>query len=152
MRRTCVLMTVGAIGIATAGLAQTRTARPVASIKQIQEAMVSPASDIIFNGGRAAPQTEAEWAVVRNAAVILTEAGNLFMLDGRARDAEEWMEMAGALVDAGAAALAATEARDVDAVLDAGNGIVDVCETCHVPYRDGGRQMGPPPTPDDPRE
>ena len=68
--------------------------------KQIQEAMVSPASDVIFNVGRAAPQTDAEWAVVRNAAVILTEAGNLFMLDGRARDAEEWMEMAGALVAA----------------------------------------------------
>ncbi len=151
MRLTCALMTVGAIGIATAGIAQTRSARPVASIKQIQEAMVSPASDVIFGVGSTAPQSDAEWAAVRNAAVILTETGNLFMLDGRAQDAEEWMEMAGALVDAGAAALAAAEAKDVDAVLDAGNGIVDVCETCHVPYRDG-RQMGPPPTPDDPRE
>ena len=55
------------------------------------------------------------------------------------------MEMAGALVDAGAAALAAAEGRDVDGVLDAGNSMVEACEACHVPYRDSGRAMGPPP-------
>lgn len=118
---------------------------PVATVKQIQEAMVSPASDTIFNVGRTAPTTVDEWRTVRDAAVILSEAGNLFMMEGRAKDAELWMELARELVDSGAEALAAVEAQSVAGVLDAGNRIAAACESCHQPYRDGGRAMGPPP-------
>ena len=132
--------------------AQSRTTTPVASIKQLQEAMVSPSSDVIFNVGRAAPENDAEWLVVRNAAVILAEAGNLFMLEDRARDADLWMELAGELVESGRDALVAAEARNVDGLLQAGDRIAAACEACHQPYRDGGRAMGPQstPNPDDP--
>ncbi len=118
---------------------------PVATVKQIQEAMISPSSDTIFNVGRAAPSSDEEWAVVRNAAVILAESGNLFMLDGRAKDGDLWMELSTELVAAGAEALAAADDRDVAGVLQAGNRIAAACEACHQPYRDGGRAMGPPP-------
>ena len=67
------------------------------------------------------------------------------MMDGRRQDEGLWMELAGAMADAGANALSAAEARDVDGVLDAGNALIEVCEACHQPYRDGGRPMGPPP-------
>ena len=127
------------------GVAQTRSVTPVATVGQIQRAMVSPSSDIIFNVGSEAPETDSEWQVVENAAVILAEAGNLFMMDGRRQDEGLWMELAGAMADAGANALSAAEARDVDGVLDAGNALIEVCEACHQPYRDGGRPMGPPP-------
>ena len=64
------------------------------------------------------------------------------MMDGRRADDGEWMTMATAMYEGGRAALVAVQARDVEATLDAGNSLV---EACHVPYRDGGRPMGPPP-------
>lgn len=147
MRRIMWFIPVGALILVAGTAAQSPPTTAVASIKQLQEAMISPASDTIFNVGRSAPQTEADWLTVRNAAVILAEAGNLFMLEGRAKDTGQWMELAGALVDAGTAALRATDARDVNGVLDAGDRIAEVCEACHQPYRDGGRAMGPQPEP-----
>ena len=129
--------------IVSVGVAQSRTPTPVATISQIQRAMVSPASDAIFNAGSVAPATDEEWQ--EDAAVILTEAGNLYMMDGRRKDDGLWMELAGAMADAGAAALAAAEAQNVDGVFDAGNTLIEICEACHQPYRDGGRPMGPPP-------
>lgn len=131
--------------------AQSRSTNPVASIKQIQEAMISPSSDTIFNVGRAAPTNDEEWLVVRNAAVILAEAGNLLMLEGRAKDTEQWMDLAGELVAAGNDALVAAEGQDVAAVLESGNRIAAACEACHQPYRDGGRAMGPKTVPDQPQ-
>ena len=130
--------------------AQSRSATPVASIKQLQEAMISPSADTIFNVGRAAPESDEEWLFVRNAAVILAEAGNLLMLEGRAKDTEQWMELAGELVASGNDALLAAESQDVGGVLEAGNRIAAACEACHQPYRDGGRAMGPQPD-DDPQ-
>ena len=148
MRRVVLFMPAGALVLVGATAAQAPTTTPVASIKQLQEAMISPASDTIFNVGRSAPRSEAEWLTVRNAAVVLAESGNLLMLEGRAKDTGQWMEFAGALVEAGTAALRATEARDVNGLLEAGDRIAAVCEACHQPYRDGGRAMGPPREPD----
>ncbi len=36
-----------------------------------------------------------------------------------------------AMVDAGAAALKAAEAKDIDGITRAGNQIIDACEVCH---------------------
>ena len=55
------------------------------------------------------------------------------------------MKFSSALAEAAAAALEGAEARNVEALLDAGDRIALVCEACHEPYRDGGRKMGPPP-------
>jgi hypothetical protein len=124
--------------------AQESTSRPVATIRQLHDAMISPASDVIFDVGREAPKDDQAWALVRNSAVVLAESGNLLMLEGRARDKGEWMKLSRALGDAGAAALKAADARSTDALLAAGDEIVPVCEGCHKPYRDNGRTMGPP--------
>ncbi len=142
-----VVMVVVTATVASLG-SQSRGPEPVATIKQIQESMISPSSDTIFNVGRAAPETDEEWLTVRNAAVILAEAGNLFMMEGRTKDTDQWMEMAGELVAAGTDALRAAEAKDVSGVLESGNRIAAACEVCHQPYRDGGRAMGPQTAPD----
>ena len=55
------------------------------------------------------------------------------------KDKRAWMKASQALVDAGAVALKAAEAKNVDALVDAGNQIADVCETCHERYLDKGR-------------
>ena len=132
------------ISLSTA-IAQQPGIKPVASIMQLHEAMISPASDAIFDVGREAPSNDRTWKAVRNNAVILAESSNMLMVDGRAKDKGDWMKFSAALADAAAAALKAAEARNLDALLEAGDRIVPVCEACHEPYRDGGRKMGPPP-------
>ena len=104
--------------------------------------MINPSSDAIFDVGRSAPETEAEWTAVRNAAIILAESSNLLMLKGRAADNGPWMEMSREMLNAAAMALSAAETEDLDGVMEAGGRIVEMCEVCHEPYRDGGRKMG----------
>lgn len=125
--------------------AQRAGIRPVATIMQLHEAMISPSSDALFDVGREAPKSDADWKAVRNHAVILAESANMLMVAGRAKDGGNWMKFSTAMADAAATALKAAEARNVDGVLEAGDRIVPVCEGCHEPYRDGGRKMGPPP-------
>ena len=132
-----LLLAVGVLlclsGVASA---QQPSVNPVASIMQLMEALVIPSSDALFNVGRQAPQNDDEWAAIRNHAIILAESGNLLMIGSRAKHEDAWMRMSQALVDAGAVALKAAEAKNVDAVLEAGNQIIDTCETCHASYLD----------------
>jgi hypothetical protein len=145
MQKTFWLVCLGGCVAVAAVAAQRHAIKPIASIMQLHEAMISPSSDALFDVGRETPKNDKEWIAVRNHAVILAESANMLMLDGRAKDNGEWMRFSSAMADAAAAALKAAEARNVDGILDAGDRIVPVCEACHEPYRDGGRKMGPPP-------
>ncbi len=113
----------------------------VASVLQLHQAMIDPASDEVFKGVET-PADDAAWAAVRNSAVILAESANLLMIAGRAKDTGDWMSHSRALAEEGAAALRAAEKKDTDALLAAGDKIVRVCMACHEKYRDGGRGMG----------
>jgi cytochrome c5 len=71
---------------------------------------------------------------VQNSALILAETGNLLMLPGRAKDRDEWMKNAKALVDAASAAFKAANAKNANALSDIGDKIDETCETCHAKY------------------
>ena len=116
--------------------------RPVASVKQLHEIMITPASDAVFRATADTPASEKGWADTRNQAFVLAEGGNLLMLGSRARDNAAWMKMSRALVDAAATAASAAEKKDADALAGAADIITAACEACHQPYRDRGRQMG----------
>ena len=91
MTRTFLLSAIGVfVMVIINSAAQSREATPVATISQIQRAMISPSSDVIFSIGSQEPETEADWQALEDAAVILTEAGNLFMMDGRKKDDGLW--------------------------------------------------------------
>lgn len=107
------------------------------------------------------PRTDAEWRQVRVEAITLTEAGNLLMMDGR-RVAEEgkkledegvagiltaaesqraiddarpaFVAFARALHDVGAETVSAIDARDVQRMMNAGEQLDAVCESCHVQF------------------
>ncbi|MEP7304374.1 MAG: hypothetical protein ABJA98_02540 [Acidobacteriota bacterium] len=106
-----------------------------------------------------APESDEEWTDVQRAAVVLTEAMNLVIMPGRriapagatsehpdvelqpdqiealvSRDRATWATLARGLQDAGSIALKAIEARDVDALADAGEAIDTACEHCHLKY------------------
>lgn len=105
------------------------------------------------------PKTDEEWAVLRRSAVTLIEAGNLLLIPGRlvARPGEQagdprsdlnpeeietkrrqapaaWALRAHRLQDAAKESLAAIDAKDVTALMNAGETLDAACESCHRDY------------------
>lgn len=114
----------------------------VGTVAQVMEGVVFPSSEVVFNAAvwsngvlEGGPKTEEDWHHVEDSALTVAEAGNLLMMAGRAKDREEWMTRALALNAAGAVAFKAAEARDVEALLEAGNQIYAACSSCHKQYR-----------------
>lgn len=128
------------------------------------------------------PSTPAQWAQVRRQAIILAESANLLMVEGRkvakederlddsgvsgnlsADEAEkkiaekrsEFISNAQALHFAGQAFVAAADAKDPKAMIDAGDTLDQVCEKCHLTFWYPGQKIpafpanfgGPSPTP-----
>src|SRR5580693_8042662 len=114
------LILAGGFSIRTVTFAQSSSESfpPVASVKQLMLDMIHPSSnDILLAIYRGGPKDEKEWAAVRRSAVTLAESGNMLMMRGRARDQGDWMKDAKLLVDAGAAAYKAAQAKDLAAVV-----------------------------------
>jgi len=105
------------------------------------------------------PRTDEDWAMVHRKAVELVEATNLLLMEGRhvakpgekaenpevelgpdeiekliTADRQAWTNFAHGLYDAALPALKATEARDAEALLNAGEAIDTACENCHLKY------------------
>jgi hypothetical protein len=118
----------------------------VGSMSQLMVDIIYPTSDAVFYIGREPPKNEKEWNDFRGQALTLAEAGNLLMMEGRARDQDKWMKDAKLLVDVGAAAFKAAQAKNVDAILALNDQLYAACVTCHEQYRPnyGKRQLGPP--------
>jgi hypothetical protein len=118
--------------------------KPTVDTGVLMESFIEPSADVIWlsvgtivsaaGEEHIRPKTEEEWTKVKNAAVAVSEAGNLLMMEPRARDADEWMRLSKAMVDTGAEAIKAAEAKDPDAVFEAGAQIYAVCSNCHAKY------------------
>src|SRR5579864_7870377 len=109
---------------------------PAASVKQLMLDLIHPSSnDILLAIYRGGPKDEKEWAAVRRGAVTLAESGNLLMMRGRARDQGVWMKDAKMLVDAGAAAYKAAQAKDTKALAAVAQPLDAACTACHKQYR-----------------
>lgn len=113
---------------------QAQDVKPVGSVMDIMNAMTIPASTAIFDVGREEPATEEAWKALEHQALILAESGNLLMLGERARDKGEWVQRSRDLIDAGIIALEAARKKDAEAVLAAGDTIIEACENCHASY------------------
>ena len=140
-----------------------------ATIKDIMDSMVDPSGDFMFesmaqiadeNGIREkAPKTNEEWEEVRRRALVLLEAPNLLVMEGRKvaqsgeratnpnvelqpeqiqklvdDDRPAFIRRAKRLQDAGAMALKAISAKDKDALFSAIDKIDKACENCHLHY------------------
>jgi hypothetical protein len=107
----------------------------IATSKQVMLALTIPASDVLFQiGSPAAPADQAAWDRVVASAAMLAESGNLLLTGPRDLKQPEWTQLSRELVAGAKVAMAAAEKHDVDAVLEAGNGIYEVCENCHNKY------------------
>lgn len=115
----------------------------VLDIRQTMVWILDPAVDVIWDSAgtiltaegstELTPTTAAGWDDVVQAAATLAEAGNLLMLPGRAAG-EDWVNHARELTAASKLALRAAQARDPDALFDAGGRIYEVCRACHSQY------------------
>ena len=118
--------------------------KPVADVKLLMQSIVDPQADIVWEPvgtivtadgiEERQPHTDEDWEAVRNAAVALTESGNLLMMVPRAYDGGDWMKMSQALVDVGSDALKAAQGKNVDRLWAVGEQIDEACEACHREY------------------
>lgn len=106
-----------------------------------------------------APRTDEDWKVLRRHAVTLVEAANLLIVPGRhvaktgekaedprvdlhpeeieallQKDPAAWTLRAHRLHDAAMESLKAIDARDVTALMNAGETLDTACESCHRTY------------------
>jgi hypothetical protein len=107
--------------------------QPVASINQLMLDVIHPASnDLLLLIHRGGPGDDKEWAGARRSAMMLAESGNLLIMRNRAAN---WVADARLLIDVGAAAYKATEARDTKALESLADRIDASCTTCHKHFR-----------------
>ncbi len=136
------LMALALIGCSTA--ADDAPFREIVGTKMMMTAVIDPSADVVWDSVKSIitaegieeiqPQSQEEWIAVRNAAVIVGEAGNLLMLERRAKDQGDWILWSLDLVDAGKAAMLAAETRDPQALFAAGGEIYEACLGCHEQY------------------
>jgi len=132
------------IFIALLAVAQTPSNfQPVGNMSQLMIDVIYPTSDAIFYVERNPPQNDHDWSVLRANALTLAESGNLLMMGARARDQGEWIKDAKLLVDAGAAAFKAAQAKDLNAVVGLNDQLYTACVTCHQTYRPNYRRRLP---------
>ena len=127
-----VLFVTGAV------LAQAPAFQPVASVLQLMEAVVVPSSEALFDVGDNPPKDDQAWVTLRNNAVILAESGNLLMM--RPKDNGDWMKYSRMLVDAGAFAVKAAEAKDLGKFDEVADQATRACEMCHDQYVKKGKK------------
>ncbi len=99
--------------------------------------IIYPTSDAIFYVDRDPPKTQRQWDVLRGQALTLAESGNLLMMEGRARDQKNWIMDSKMLIDIGATAFKAAQAKDLDGIRALNDSLNAACVTCHQQYRPG---------------
>jgi len=145
------------------------TFKPVATLQEIMLSVIDPNVDPIWNSISTEssaegiiekrPESDEDWAVLRNHAITLREVSNLLVIPGRdvahpeantsihhselesaaiqALIAAQWPEFilrAQALQDAAHLAVLAIEAKDVDRLEEVGGIIEHACEGCHSQF------------------
>jgi len=129
----------------------------------------SVSESITENGVEAEqPDTDAEWLAIKRQAFILTEGANLLQVDGRhvvhaggkledhgtegnltteeveqaiAADRETFNTFAVALHDVGTAMMTAADNHDPQGIVEAGEVMDQVCESCHLKFWYPGQQI-----------
>jgi len=141
----------------------------LATVHDLMGAMIDPASKVVFGavssvdtpqGTREkAPGSAAEWAVVRQNALLLVEGANLLLIPGRhiappelanvhkegelppaeievrvAGDRAAWNKLAAGFRQAAVGAVRAAEAKKPEAFGPVGEAIDTACENCHLRF------------------
>jgi hypothetical protein len=144
MRHIAFAVSLSALTMACGSAPAPPPFKPVADNKLLMQAVIDPNADLVWDSVKTIvtakgtedirPKTEEQWTAVRNAAVALTESGNLLMLVPRAKDGGEWMKRSQELIDTGEAAIRAIDAKNADRLFTVGGDIYEACSNCHRQY------------------
>jgi hypothetical protein len=117
------------------------TFEPVATTRDVMDAIVVPDSQAVFdavgyvNGELTrVPKGDDQWNRLRLRALAVAEAGNLLLMPPRAKDNADWPALARAMTAKAVAVAKAAESNNPDAVLLAGGELYDTCTACHRKY------------------
>ncbi len=170
-KTSAMLLALAGVACQSQSPAQTTLphAVPVATLQELMHSVIDPNVDPLWNAvtttvtqagvEEKAPSTDAEWASLRQHALLLIEAGNLLLIpnrtvavagastsihpveeDPKAIEAlikahpEDFGQKALALQTAVKLALVAIDEKNPDGLLKAGEGIEHACEACHAAY------------------
>lgn len=121
-------------------LAQTDERRPLLSVKEIMNGLITPTTTTIW--GAYQLETEAQWQEVRNAALSVIAAGNLLHFggagEGEVETASEadWKTYNQQMIAAARLVILAADNKDEEALSAAGNdALYPPCESCHQQYQ-----------------
>jgi hypothetical protein len=147
------LLSVSLSGIGLFGCDASRDSAPAppappfnaaANVKQLMNWIIDPGAQAIWasvgtivdeHGAQEfAPESDDEWTRIHNSAAMVAESGNLLMMEGRARNAADWMMKSRRLIDTANEARKAALAKDADALFAAGGDLYQACADCHAQY------------------
>ena len=142
MRRVLVLaLAASTIACGRGGDEGRSAVTAFATTAEIMDGIVIPYSQAIFDAVAyenaqltRAPRNDDEWHRLYVQALAVAEAGNLLMIDGRAKDQRDWIELAHQMSLKAAAVAKGASLKDVDRVLDAGGELYETCTACHAKY------------------
>ena len=127
------------------------------SINEVMVALVNDAADPIWIAAWKQPTTDAEWRELERRAYQLQLAGALIehpgtgALDHKWTAKPNWLRWSQQLRDTGVDAVAAVNNRDLSAISNIGDQLVEVCEGCHIDFKLAHPTQGKfgelPPTP-----
>lgn len=111
------------------------------SLNEVMVALINDAADPIWAAASTPPASDAQWRALERNAYRLELGGALLAVPGTGPLDDEWTadpawaKWADDLRQAGADAVAAVEARDLEAISGVGDRLVVACEECHDSYR-----------------
>ena len=117
--------------------------KPIADTKLLMQAMVDPSAVKVWQSVKYVvtadgeeqikPETDEEWLAIRNAALTVSESGNLLLMPPRAQGGD-WTRVSLAMIGKANELKEAAEKHDVDKIFTAGGDLYDICTNCHVKY------------------
>ena len=130
-----------ALGLVLPVSAQAQSDVPQVSIKEVMESLITPTTNTLW--GADDPATDEEWQALEDAAIAVVASGTLINLGGSGPQDNTWvMEPAWrafsqVMTNAGMDAIKAIRAKDIDALMEAGNVLYPPCEGCHQQFNPG---------------
>src|SRR5690606_3982924 len=119
---------------------------PEKTVQQFMAEDVQPTADVYWGAVRyesvlvdgepverdIRPETDEDWARIKQAAAKLGEFGTELQTPGYAEGrGEDWLQFAASLVEVSALAEEAADEKDVDKVFEVGGTVFSVCKACH---------------------
>lgn len=111
------------------------------SLNAVMVALVNHSADPIWLAAWRSPQSDKDWRNLERMAYQLQVAGALLVVPGSGPQDEEWtsdpqwITWADQLEQAGARAVQAVSAQDIEQIAKSGDEIVDICEGCHIAFK-----------------